>query len=617
METIVVDGVNRMGNAMVEWFDNQTRGSSLGFGTSRPSASLVDIRDPFGLGSTNSLRGSDFEPIGWDTSSTQSLSRLDSESILSGFGSELDDSTRERPHGEVTGNPPPPDCVVIRANRDKAPPTPPVSTRKGASSARRSASTGSEKAHQSIHDTKGEVTGTVGDSGTEKVYVSYNKAEGPGRRTAQTEEGSPKGGGWRDNSKERTWVADDDSPADDNGVDPLSILSKGGSLGSGGDNDEPTWAASGESPASNGGDRLSIRSKGRASFRKKWMRTIAEDNNRGDCLHQQSNPSDSSSIRDFQCPLPHQRPKTNYTALHWLLKFRSKKNRFVISGADGISALLTKRYHALILDEDAVTNIHASMLSRTRVLLNPVNRVNRIICVRHGESLGNVDDKTYGRIADWKIPLSDLGREEARDAGRRLAKLLGPDQRFVVYHSPYKRATETCYEMLKALPADAVIGSIREEPRIVEQQFGNFQNYEEIQNFRDERVKFGRFFYRFPSGEAGMDVYSRVTSFISTINRDASLLRQEGYDMDKVNVLIVTHGLTLRLFLMRWFQISVEEFEDMYNPDNGFMAVMERKESECGRKQFYELTEESAQHLRIKTRVTSWAAPLEERHKGR
>ncbi|CAB9530498.1 expressed unknown protein [Seminavis robusta] len=300
METIVVDGVNRMGNAMVEWFDNQTRGSSLGFGTSRPSASLVDIRDPFGLGSTNSLRGSDFEPIGWDTSSTQSLSRLDSESILSGFGSELDDSTsvtimmncddstsfsfqeerqrhlasttRGRPH-EVTGNPPPPDCVVIRANRDKGRPTPPVSTRKGASSARRSAS---EKAHQSIHDTKGEVTGTVGDSGTEKVYVSYSKAEGPGRRTAQTEDGSPKGGGWCDNSKERTWVVDDDSPADDNGGDPLSILSKGGNLGSGGDNEEPAWAASGVSPASNGGDRLSIRSKGRASFRKKWMRTIAE-----------------------------------------------------------------------------------------------------------------------------------------------------------------------------------------------------------------------------------------------------------------------------------------------------------------------------------------------------
>ena len=32
-----------------------------------------------------------------------------------------------------------------------------------------------------------------------------------------------------------------------------------------------------------------------------------------------------------------------------------------------------------------------------------------------------------------------------------------------------------------------------------------------------ERKAFGRFYYRFPNGEAGFDVYSRVTSFISTV----------------------------------------------------------------------------------------------------
>ena len=31
--------------------------------------------------------------------------------------------------------------------------------------------------------------------------------------------------------------------------------------------------------------------------------------------------------------------------------------------------------------------------------------------------------------------------------------------------------------------------------------------------------------------------------------------------MGNLNLCIVTHGLTLRLFLMRWLQFSVDEFE--------------------------------------------------------
>merc|ERR1719148_656055 len=110
--------------------------------------------------------------------------------------------------------------------------------------------------------------------------------------------------------------------------------------------------------------------------------------------------------------------------------------------------------------------------------------------------------------------------------------------------------------MVKHLPPNSVIGT-RQEPRLAEQQFGNFQNYEEVKNARDERVKFGRFFYRFPSGEAGLDVYSRVSSFIPTIIRDCSRHADSGVDLDNLNVVIVTHGLALRFFLMRWFQWSV------------------------------------------------------------
>ncbi len=48
----------------------------------------------------------------------------------------------------------------------------------------------------------------------------------------------------------------------------------------------------------------------------------------------------------------------------------------------------------------------------------------------------------------------------------------------------------------------------------------------------------------FPNGESGLDVYTRVTSFISTMFRDFA----DGHICrPSLNVVIVTHGLTLRL----------------------------------------------------------------------
>jgi hypothetical protein len=52
---------------------------------------------------------------------------------------------------------------------------------------------------------------------------------------------------------------------------------------------------------------------------------------------------------------------------------------------------------------------------------------------------------------------------------------------------------------------------------------------------KKERNRFGRFFYRFPNGEAGLDVYNRITSFISTLFRDSQQLRGQGVNPERVN----------------------------------------------------------------------------------
>ena len=95
------------------------------------------------------------------------------------------------------------------------------------------------------------------------------------------------------------------------------------------------------------------------------------------------------------------------------------------------------------------------------------------------------------------------------------------------------------------------VRGMRQDPRVAEQQFGNLQDLERIRQSKDERHKYGRFFYRFPNGEAGLDVYSRVMSFIGTLRRD--------HMGDECSLVIVTHGLALRLFLMAWFEWTVEQ----------------------------------------------------------
>lgn len=69
-----------------------------------------------------------------------------------------------------------------------------------------------------------------------------------------------------------------------------------------------------------------------------------------------------------------------------------------------------------------------------------------------------------------------------------------------------------------------------------EQQIGNFQNVQQVLDAKSERSKFGRFFYRFPSGEAGLDVYNRVSSFIPTLVRDCNQYRVAGHDLDNINI---------------------------------------------------------------------------------
>ena len=92
---------------------------------------------------------------------------------------------------------------------------------------------------------------------------------------------------------------------------------------------------------------------------------------------------------------------------------------------------------------------------------------------------------------------------------------------------------------------------------------------------KETRLRFGRFFYRFPEGESAVDVYDLVSSFLESLWRDIDMNRLHSDPSNELNFIIVTHGLTSRVFLMKWFKWTLEQFERLNNIGNCEFQVMQ------------------------------------------
>lgn len=190
-------------------------------------------------------------------------------------------------------------------------------------------------------------------------------------------------------------------------------------------------------------------------------------------------------------------------------------------------------------------------------------RPSRIILIRHGESLGNIDKQIFNNTPDNKIPLTEKGKQQARDAANKILKLVNPNTKVKFFISPFYRTQQTFEEISTIFRANKIEYDHIEEPAIREQEWGNFQsdNKEEI---LEERNRVGRFYYRFKTGESGADVYDRSSHFLESLFRNMDNYQRGKYD----TFIIVSHGLFIRLFLMRYFRLTVNQFEELYNLDN-------------------------------------------------
>jgi broad specificity phosphatase PhoE len=175
--------------------------------------------------------------------------------------------------------------------------------------------------------------------------------------------------------------------------------------------------------------------------------------------------------------------------------------------------------------------------------------------VRHGTSKANTGEMDPQVMGDFRIPLADLGIEQAVGAGKTLGA--GFLDGALVYTSPYLRAQQTLSGLLKGagLPAEAV--KVYEDPRLREVDHG----YADIEQQQKMRETHGWFYYRYSGGESPADCFDRTSGFLEGMMRQVLRKNTE-------RVLIVTHGLTIRCFVMRFLHLRVADFEHVANPNN-------------------------------------------------
>lgn len=139
-------------------------------------------------------------------------------------------------------------------------------------------------------------------------------------------------------------------------------------------------------------------------------------------------------------------------------------------------------------------------------------------------------------MPDNQVVLTEHGRAQSLAAGQALRQLIG-DESVLFFVSPFQRSRETFELLLRGGKWDKMSIRHKEDPRIREQEWysmficvfllilcwffvrnrGNFLDPSLQAQSQKDRERVGKFFYRFPNGESGADVYDRVCVFLDCL----------------------------------------------------------------------------------------------------
>jgi 2,3-bisphosphoglycerate-dependent phosphoglycerate mutase len=161
----------------------------------------------------------------------------------------------------------------------------------------------------------------------------------------------------------------------------------------------------------------------------------------------------------------------------------------------------------------------------------------KLILVRHGQSLWNLEDRFTGWV---DVPLTEKGENEALAAGEKL-KEYSID---VAYTSGLQRAQHTLSLIMEGIGTDF---PVIKDPAINERHYGDLQGLNKaktVEKFGEEQVKIWRRSYNIPppNGESLKDTAARTIPFF-----ERCVLGDIAQGKD---VLVVAHGNSNRSMVM-------------------------------------------------------------------
>jgi 2,3-bisphosphoglycerate-dependent phosphoglycerate mutase len=175
-----------------------------------------------------------------------------------------------------------------------------------------------------------------------------------------------------------------------------------------------------------------------------------------------------------------------------------------------------------------------------------------LVIVRHGQSAYNLENRFTGEL---DIPLTDQGRQEARDAAMKIKnRNIAFDHAFT---SALTRAHQTLSIILDVLGIEGTI-PVDFSKALNERNYGELQGLNKTETaakFSAEQVHAWRrkYYERPPGGESLADTFNRVLPYYE--KNIVPVLAAEK------NILIVAHGNSLRALMMYLEKINETDIE--------------------------------------------------------
>lgn len=184
----------------------------------------------------------------------------------------------------------------------------------------------------------------------------------------------------------------------------------------------------------------------------------------------------------------------------------------------------------------------------------------RIILVRHGQSVANLDEKLLFRMRDDDVPLSEVGRSQATNAGRNLAGELSKP--FSVIVSTYVRALQT-WECIRSELLTSNIQSEVFSEMVVEHKMNVLdpRNHAAFLARRTSRDNLDEVFH---GGESLREMYCRALNFYKSF-----LETHDG------TIVVVTHGRFMQMLRVILLNQDIKvHHQKVYN--NAEFEIFER-----------------------------------------